>query len=157
MEFPAPTGTDYVKAQALVRAGARIRQLPASMIATEYPRSIHKYFRQQHRWMWNVWHYGRFYQVPGEANRVVANAGLGLIMLLLPWLSIIFGPVLLSMWGLLFVFAVLSRLRYLWFFGQVSGHASPPSAWLASPVYLILDFFTWAGVIPQLFRQARQW
>ncbi len=157
LALPAPTGTDYVLAKALVRSGAQIRQVPYSRVSSRYPRRRRDYVRQQHRFMWNVWFYGLRSQAPAESRSILVNSLVGLGMLLLPLLALIGGSFLWAVWGLLLAYASLSRLRYLRFIEKLLDFRAHKLAWLGAPLFLLLDFAIWAGLLPQLLKQQRKW
>jgi cellulose synthase/poly-beta-1,6-N-acetylglucosamine synthase-like glycosyltransferase len=147
LDARAPTGTDYVLAKILTRAGVRIRQVPESQVVSKFPTSFTAYFRQQLRWMWNVWDFGRRLGAPAESSKMVRNAAVGLGMLSLPALSLFIGPFLLAAWSLFFFSGCLARLRYMDFLSGLHSEVRPSGYFVRVPVYLLLDLAVWASAL----------
>lgn len=149
-EAPAPTGTDYVLAKQLTRIGVRIRQNPQSCLLTKFPTTLRHYLHQQRRWIYSVlahaWHYG----ASDEIQSSLFNSFIGLLMLGLPIAALIFGRVCLAVWGVLFLDAWLSRIRYWEALCKVQGRQSPLAIML-QPLYLLLDFFAWVLPLFEFF------
>jgi cellulose synthase/poly-beta-1,6-N-acetylglucosamine synthase-like glycosyltransferase len=142
LEAPAPSGTDYVLAKMLLRAGARIRQNPHSRVATRFPTTAADYMRQQRRWLRNVAIHGIHFGVVDEARAAVQTSLLAALMLLLPFAWPLVGLLALGGWLLLLSHALLARLRYR--------RVVTPLlriAWKPGPAeqlrFFVLDLLTW--------------
>lgn len=159
LDLPAPTGTDYVLAKALLRSGASIRHIPESQVASEYPRAARPYLRQQRRWLFNVYRHGARFGAWGERRNVIRTALLGLAMLAAPLAIPFAGPWLAVVWTLLALHACLSRLRYLVFAGRILTFTPTWRHYLAMPIYFLLDLFAWASALPHLLcpRRPETW
>jgi cellulose synthase/poly-beta-1,6-N-acetylglucosamine synthase-like glycosyltransferase len=145
------SGTDYVLAKNLLRAGCQIRYMRASSLPTPYMTTVREYWRQQTRWLRNVVLHGLRY---GARSEVISNLIPSLTsaaMLTLPWLALLFPPLfapLLLVWLWLALHALLSRVRYMRFGELVSGRSFGKGyGWL--PLYIALDFVIWASVLLQ--------
>ena len=161
---PAPTGTDYVLAKMLVRAGARIRQVPESRIVTDYPTTTQAYVRQQRRWIRNVGLHGVRFGAYSEVRASLQSSLIGLMMLLLPWGWLIGLKAALLLWVLLLWHGVLSRVRYLYLCYNC---LVPDTAamfritiqikqLMLQPVMLFLDFFAWTQPLRDYVLPKRQ-
>jgi hypothetical protein len=157
LDLPAPAGTDYVLAKALDRHGVRIRQLPESRVASDYPATARAYLRQQRRWLANVWREGLRAGARREAAAALQNVLVGLGMLALPVVSAWLGRGSLALWGLLAWQAWLSQARYGLFAGQLLRRPYRRSDWLRAPLYLTVDFLAWAGALPAFLRGEGRW
>lgn len=140
---PAPTGTDYVLAKMLVRAGGRIRQVSESRVATDYPVTARGYVRQQRRWLRNVALYGRRFGAFEEVGASLKTSLTGVMMLALPLASLVAGSWLFVPWLLLLGHALLSRVRYLRFASGVWGRRLRKRFLAMQLPLLFLDFVAW--------------
>ncbi len=77
LDAPAATGTDYVLAKTLIAAGARIRNVPDSLMPTEYPTAAREYLRQQRRWLRNVALHGRRFGAMDEMRASLRTSLVG--------------------------------------------------------------------------------
>jgi cellulose synthase/poly-beta-1,6-N-acetylglucosamine synthase-like glycosyltransferase len=157
LDTPAPTGTDYVLAKELSRAGIRIRQVPHSRIPTEYPIKVQVYMRQQRRWLRNVFHYGWKFGAIDELRLSLQTSLIGLSMLLLPFLGFVFTPWLIVLWVMLSSHALLARLRYIGFAGKILDHKIRYPDVLWQGPLLFLDFIAWAQPLNDYFRHNKLW
>jgi cellulose synthase/poly-beta-1,6-N-acetylglucosamine synthase-like glycosyltransferase len=154
---PAHTGTDYVQAKMLIRHGNRIRQVPDSRIATEYPTSARDYVRQQRRWMRNVMLHGATYQATNEILLVLRTAFTGMMMLVLPVVGLLCMPLILVGWFILMVHAIISRLRYLTIACSVLNRSfSLRIIGLQVPM-LMLDFVAWSSLFLDFVPHSKRW
>ena len=144
LDTEAATGTDYVLAKMLSRAGARIRLVPQSLVATEYPETIRSYLRQQRRWLRNVVLHGRRFEATDEVRSSLRTSAVGAGMLLLPFGTVIFGPELFVLWLLLLLHAVFSRVRYLRFTSIALGLPFGARQVAIQIPMLLLDFAAWS-------------
>lgn len=144
---PAPTGTDYILAKEVTRLCVAIRQNPESCIATAFPTTVRAYLRQQRRWIYNVLENGSHYGAIKEVIASAFTAMVGICMLVLPFATILFGPVCLSIWVVLFFNVWLSRIRYWQVFWKVHGRKNI-SVVVFQPFYMLIDFVAW--IIPLL-------
>ena len=152
----APTGTDYVLAKMIDRAGYAIRQQPHSQVVTAYPLTVGGYLRQQRRWLRNVALYGRFYHATNEMRASLITSLTGLVMLVLPLLALFVSPLLFVVWGLLLWQALLSRLRYLAFGSRVWKRPLRSADILWQIPLLFIDFFAWVQPLGDYLRPARR-
>ena len=141
---PAATGTDYVLAKMLLRQGAKIRQVPKSRVVTSYPTRIGSYLRQQRRWVRNVALHGLRFKAFGEVKASLTSSLVGLIMLVLPFLSLIGRKDALFVWWLLLWHGFLSRVRYLYVLKALFGIPIPLKQLMAQPIMLLLDCIAWS-------------
>ena len=98
----APTGTDYVLARTLSRAGHRLRSMPASAVATHFESSARGYLRQRARWLRNLLLHGVSHRCGADVRHVLVTGLIGVLGLTLPLLGIAVGG------GILFAVIVLS-------------------------------------------------
>ncbi len=144
LDAPAPTGTDYVLAKCLARAGARIRQIPDSRVQTDYPTTASEYLRQQRRWLRNVVARGKEYGAIDEVRSSLLTSGVGVAMITLPFLALVIGPMALGLWVLLLGHAFLGRIRYMFVARAYQGLPITPGQIGMIVPLLILDFVAWA-------------
>jgi cellulose synthase/poly-beta-1,6-N-acetylglucosamine synthase-like glycosyltransferase len=156
LDQPAPTGTDYVLAKTLAGAGYRIRQQPLSRLISAAPRGLRAYLRQQRRWLYNVYVYGRRFGYLSEARRALSTSLVGLGMLVLPWAAFLAGPAVLALWAGLYALAVGSRLRYLGFCRLAIGLRLSPGLAFFQAVMPLVDFVAWAGPLGDYLRPRRE-
>ena len=140
----APTGTDYVLAKTLARAGVAIRQMPSSRVETAFPRTPCAYARQQERWLANVLIHGLRFGAYGEAIRSLIPPAIGAGMLLGPLAAWRWGPAALAVWLLAWTHVLFSRVRYARFSELLTGQHVGPAGYLWLPVHVLLDFVVWA-------------
>lgn len=156
LDAPAPTGTDYVLAKHLIRAGGRIRQVPESQVRTDYPTSMAAYLRQQGRWLRNVVLRGKQYGAESEVRSSLMTSLVGLGMLTLPILAVVVGPAALGLWLLLLGHATLGRVRYLLVARALQGLRITPGQVGAIPPLLLLDFVAWARpLVDYIWKQGK--
>jgi cellulose synthase/poly-beta-1,6-N-acetylglucosamine synthase-like glycosyltransferase len=144
LEAEAPTGTDYVLAKKLVQAGARIRQIPESRVATEYPTTIKGYVRQQSRWLRNILIHGPRFGAKDEVRASLKTSLVGIAMLLMPLSALLFGRLPFVGWLALVFHAFLSRLRYLKFTSAALNTPIEARQVVAQAPMLFLDFYAWS-------------
>jgi cellulose synthase/poly-beta-1,6-N-acetylglucosamine synthase-like glycosyltransferase len=154
---PAHTGTDYVLAKMLVRQGNRIRQVPDSRIATEYPTSARDYVRQQRRWMRNVVLHGATYQATNEILLVLRTALTGILMLILPLVGLLFMPIIVLGWFVLMTHAIISRLRYLVITCAILDRSFSLHIIGWQVPMLILDFIAWSSLFLDFVPHSKRW
>lgn len=140
----APTGTDYVLAKMLLRQGAKIRQVPHSRVVTTYPTQIGPYIRQQRRWVRNVALHGLRFEAFSEVKASLTSSLVGLMMLLLPFMSLVGRKEALFVWLLLLWHGVLSRVRYLYVVRAVFGVPIRLKQLILQPFMLLLDCIAWS-------------
>ncbi len=141
---PAPTGTDYVLAKELTKAGVEILQIPDSQMPTEYPTSAKEYIRQQRRWIRNVGLYGNRYDAVEELNAAIRTSLIGALMIVFPITFFILGAPVILAWSLLFIYALLARYRYLQVASAYWQRPLTARDYLWQGPLLILDFIAWA-------------
>ncbi len=141
------TGTDYHMARELVAHGHRIRVASRSSVATRYADTLASYRKQQARWLRNVVMHGAAYGEWREVRNSLMPSFIGLGMILLPFTSIVLGPIMLALWAVIYAQAVASRVRYCHFGSLVTGQ--PFDAYVQIPAFVLVDFGVWAAVLPE--------
>lgn len=147
------TGTDYDLAIRLRRQKINIRFIVLGWIRAEYKTAIKPYLRQQTRWIRNVVIHGRNSGDSFLVKKYLLASVIGSFMLIFPIVGcgiIAFEKNLASIvsifaiiWFSLFLHAVLSRFRYIYFFQYWFAQNIPLSLNLILPFFILLDFFTW--------------
>ena len=151
------TGTDYHMAKLLLQHGYRIRYVRDSAVHTRYPETVRSYWRCQARWIRNLILHGPAfgeYDAVAEALRTVLT---GWIMLLLPAVSLLGGPIVLAAWGVLLSHAVLAKLRHARFARCYQGIEIPAKQLLLAPVHVFVDFIAWGLPLVDLLTWRRHW
>lgn len=154
------TGTDYHMAKMLIANGYTIRYARQSVIATTYADTLRKYRTQQSRWLRNVVMHGLDFKAYGEVARSLIPSAVAIFMLI-GWLIGLMSPLILTIWVVLWVQVMVSRIRYMRFgelvTGQPFGTGQPiKSGYWRLPLYIALDFVIWASVWQQyLFKRER--
>jgi len=154
----APTGTDYLLAKQVSRNNIRIKQVRNSLIRTEYPQKSKDYIMQKRRWHRNVILYSMKYKNPNEFIRSTLLSIVSLSMLLLPFCSLGLGFKTFYLWLLPLLFGILSRKRYLHYWGSTSkSRISTGSRWVLHSLFL--DFIGWSLAFLDIFslRQRYTW
>jgi cellulose synthase/poly-beta-1,6-N-acetylglucosamine synthase-like glycosyltransferase len=157
LEAPAASGTDYVLAKELLRAGARIRHVPHSRVLTHYPTDPLSYVRQQRRWLRNVVLHGRRFAAGGEVRASLRTSLVGATMLLLPLLGLLVTPWLLAAWGVLAAAALFARFRYLGLAAGVLDRRVRPADVAWQGPMLLLDLVAWTQPLADYARQRNRW
>lgn len=159
LDFPAPTGTDYHLAQRLNQRNIAIRFVSTSVVPTEYPEGLSVYRRKQSRWIRNLLLYGFQYGAWQDVRRSLQTVVIGLMMLLAPLTTPVFGKLILTPWALLVAQAASSKLRYVLFTARV--YQKPISLRLLASILplALVDFAIWASPILDLInpRRRTQW
>jgi glycosyltransferase involved in cell wall biosynthesis len=148
-----PIGTDYHLAKTLLRAGRRIRFVPAP-VQTHYPEGLRPYVRQQSRWLRNILIHGPRFAAWSEVHAVVRTIGLGLGLLLWPlswrWTRRPGAAVWLLTLGW------MVRVRHLRQRNLEREEGLRPAgmwmAWCRATVYAAADIIAWAYPIVDLAR-----
>ena len=158
-------GEDYELAKRLVQAGARIRYAFDASIVTEHPTRFRAYFNQQARWLRSAVVHGPRFGAWREAATNLRTSLVGLAMLALPCLCLtlmlVAGTTSLTLrliatiWAVLFLHALCSRVRYLKFTSLWLGIQIPWRTYLLLPGYVLLDFLAWT--IPLFQYPVRSW
>jgi cellulose synthase/poly-beta-1,6-N-acetylglucosamine synthase-like glycosyltransferase len=147
-EIDAPTGTDYVLARQLVRAGYSIHSVRSSTVETEYVTTASAYFLQRSRWLRNLiligLRTGDHRQVYNGFRSAVVGAGLAMM----PALALLLGPMILAFWAIALVHGMLSRIRYVALYPSMNGPSKPRLAAVAI-LSLGLDLLMWGSVLAQ--------
>jgi cellulose synthase/poly-beta-1,6-N-acetylglucosamine synthase-like glycosyltransferase len=153
------TGTDYYMAKQLLRQGYRIRHVPDSAVETPFPETLAQYRRQHTRWLRNVVVHGLRFGDYDEVLRCMIPSLLGGLMLAGPVVALFLGPVALVGWLLLFLHALLSRVRYMRFGESLTHLPFPRAAYARLPLYVLADFAIWATTLLQYLSKGgrRQW
>jgi cellulose synthase/poly-beta-1,6-N-acetylglucosamine synthase-like glycosyltransferase len=157
LQANALSGTDYVLAKQLARIGVIIRQVPTSLVFSDYPTTFTAYHHQQLRWLHNVVYWGRRYGAGDEVRAAWWNALIGLGMLLLPLVAVVSGPLWFAGWGVLLGYGWMARIRYAQFTLALTPMQLRRSYWLALPIFMLLDFIVWASAIPRYFQKRLDW
>jgi len=157
LEVPAPTGTDYVLAKTLIAAGARIRNVPDSLMPTEYPDTAREYLHQQRRWLRNVALHGRRFGAMDEVRASLRSSLVGVAMLTLPLLGMLLSPLLPAAWGVLLAQTSFARLRYLGFAASVLPRPVKSVDVVWQGPLILLDFVAWMGPLADYAHRGGRW
>jgi cellulose synthase/poly-beta-1,6-N-acetylglucosamine synthase-like glycosyltransferase len=159
LSFPAPTGTDYHLARRLIGAGLRIRNVGASVVATEYPESLGVYRRRQSRWLRNLLTYGRQYGAQSDVRSTLKTITVGVAMLCMPSVCALCGRVVMIGWLLLLCNTLCAKARYIGMTARLMGTAPPRRLWLALLPLSLADFAVWASPCIDMLsnRRRRRW
>ncbi len=156
LDFLAATGTDYHLARRLIDRGAGIRHVASSVVATEYPGTLAAYRRQQSRWLRNLLIFGRVYKSKRDVMLTLRTSHTGLVMLLLPSLSAVFGRLPTYAWLVLYSQAVCAKIRYVGMAARL-GYGKPPRRlWVCLPALTLIDFAVWAAPTLDLLSRGRR-
>ena len=148
------TGGDYDLGKRLVRQGTRVRYEVDATFPIEFHTQVRAYLRQQSRWIRNVVIHGVRFGAYREVASCLATSLVGLAMLVLPCLSLL---MLLStgtsaavaragmgVWGLAFLHAFFSRVRYVRVAARRLGVRFPQRVLWMLPLFLLVDFLAWS-------------
>ncbi|MBN1261355.1 MAG: glycosyltransferase [Anaerolineae bacterium] len=156
-EAHVPTGTDYVLAKQLLRAGVRLCYVRESAIPTRYPETPASYRKRQSRWVRNLILHGPEFDAQDETAQALRTGSAGVLMLVLPFLALWAGPALLAFWAILLVHAVIAKWRYAAFANAYLGQDfRAPPVWM-TPILVINDFAAWARPLLDLAIRREQW
>jgi glycosyltransferase involved in cell wall biosynthesis len=148
-----PIGTDYHLAKTLLRAGRRIRFVPAS-VQTHYPEGLGPYLRQQSRWLRNILIHGPRFGAWSEVFAVVRTIGLGWGLLLWPLSWRWTRRPGAAVW--LLILAWMVRVRHHRQRNLEREEGLQPAgrwvAWCQATVYTAADIIAWAYPIIDLVR-----
>lgn len=145
---PVPTGTDYHLAKQVLRHGYSIRHAAGSAIQTRFAETLTKYRTQQTRWLRNIMLHGIQFKEYREAAQAVLASLIGMSVLALSVIGLIMGPPLLTAVLLLWVFILISRVRYMRF-GEVLTGVPFGRGYLLLPLFTLLDFGLWSLTLVQ--------
>jgi len=151
------TGTDYHMAKRLLACGYRIRHVPDSRVETRYPATVRSYWRRQSRWVRNLLVHGPAFGAYDEVRMALQTGLVGSIMLLLPLIALLTGPVVLVFWLLLLAQSFLAKVRYARF--AILGHRVPVSLRqiLLTPAFIFVDFVAWSRPLLDLVLNRERW
>lgn len=158
-QHPAPIGTDAALAARLAAAGIRIRYLPASRMQTEHPYQVSAYLRQQSRWQRNLLLHGSPAQRRGYAAIYLARSLLALASLAGAFTLLCPFRLLTAAWGLLVIFGLTSRLRYL----EVGRRTLPATFEILPPNpiqvigFMAVEYLAWLRLWWDYFFEIRRW
>jgi cellulose synthase/poly-beta-1,6-N-acetylglucosamine synthase-like glycosyltransferase len=148
------TGVDYDLGKRLLQQGRRVRYEAAAAIPVEFHAQIGSYVRQQTRWLRNVVIHGLRFGAYSEAASCFCTSLVGFVMLFLPCATLAgalaaglsSAGVRLSaaVWGVAFLHAFLSRLRYCRFASLWLGIRFPRRVAALLPMFLMVDFVAWS-------------
>lgn len=156
LDFAAPTGTDYLLAQHLIKSEIAIRHVSTSVVPTEYAQTIRTYLRQRSRWLRNLLIFGLHHKSRKDVWATVKTMTLGVLMLMMPLSIFVFGSTMLVIWILLAAHALISKIRYVLFTSQLYQQRISIRM-IASLVPLtLIDFLAWAMPILDLTTARRR-
>ncbi|HEY3111754.1 MAG TPA: glycosyltransferase family 2 protein [Chloroflexota bacterium] len=138
------TGTDYHLARALAGQQIPIAFVHGSVISTEMPTSVDAYVRRQSRWLRNHWIHGRTTGDRPALLHAVRTWTIGLVVLTLPLLAPLIGAAALWAWLALVLHGSLARARYVAFLARAERIEVPPTTWLRSPLWFLVDALSWS-------------
>lgn len=156
LNFEAVTGTDYQLAQRLLASGFSIRHVKDSIVPTEYPENFKMYQRKQSRWLRNLLIYGKKFNALQDVQASQRTVLTGIIMLFLPLTVLLFGLKLLILWFWLLTYAVLSKIRYLFFTDILCERPVHFKIILCLFPLTIVDFYVWSWTLVDLFTSVRR-
>lgn len=143
LDFAAPTGTDYLLAQRLIKSGIAIRYVSTSIIPTEYPRTIRTYLRQRSRWLRNLLIHGLHHKSRRDVWATVRTISVGGLMLLMPLSIFVLGNIALVIWFLLAAHALTSKIRYVLFTTQLYQRRLSIRMLVSLVPLTLIDFLAW--------------
>jgi len=152
-------GEDYDLSQRLRGQGTRLRYEAVASVPVEFHTQVRPYLRQQSRWIRNVVIHGLRYGAYREVASCLATSLVGLGMLTLPcvalglaWMpgvSPAAARIVAAVWGLAFLQAYFSRLRYANVAARWLGVRFPRRVAALLPLYLLVDFVAWTMPLVQ--------
>lgn len=151
------TGTDYHIGKLLLAHGYRVRYVRDSAAETRYPEAFRSYWRRQSRWVRNLMVHGPAFGAYDEAASALRTSVVGWAMLLLPFASLVVGPIVLAVWALMFAHAFLAKLRYARFARAYEGIEIPAKQYLLTPLYVFVDLIAWSLPLLDLLAGRHQW
>lgn len=141
----------YLGLQA-VKAGHRILQVRHSVVETEFPESYPQYMAQQTRWLRGLLLFGAQMNELSHVRHVLRTAFIGLILLIMPLMSLIFGKIGYMGWLLSWSATAVARVRYMWVLNETEQpHVSPFSSALLT--IMLTDFVIWSRVLFEMLRE----
>lgn len=146
-EQPVATGTDYSMSRRLTQAGYPIRHVALSSVATEYPDTPAVYLRTWRRWNKNLLIHGPRFGAWGDVRGVLVAFVLYGLILLLPVLIPLLGPIALTGSLLLLTTAITNRLRRSLVGARIIGARLSPDYLLQLPFYTGLDLLAVFGAV----------
>lgn len=156
LAFTAATGTDYQLAQRLLRCGTAICQVAPSIVPSKYPETLNEYRLRRSRWLRNLIIYGSRYGSKRDVLVTTRTLAIGALMIITPFVSIIVGKSVLLLWTILFVHAVISKIRYLFFTESLHKQPIPPRLLPSLIGLTFVDFVIWTLPILDLFDTKRR-
>jgi cellulose synthase/poly-beta-1,6-N-acetylglucosamine synthase-like glycosyltransferase len=159
MHFTAQTGTDYHLALRLVAHGFQIRQVPESVVPTEYSEHVGMHRRRQSRWLRNLILYGQQYGARDDVVVTVKTVSTGVVMVLTPLVGLFTGRSILIPWTWLVAHASFSKLRYVLFTATLYQQSIPMRLIVSLLPLTLVDFIIWASPVLDLLQSSRrkQW
>ena len=147
-ETDVPTGTDYILARQLMRAGYSIHFARFSSVETEYTTNASAYFHQRSRWLRNIIVIGLRTHDYGQVYYGLRTATLGAGVAVMPLLGFPLGSIALVSWVVVLAHGMLSRIRYVALHPGTNG---PSRLRLAAVAVLSLglDLLVWGSVLAQ--------
>ncbi len=152
-----PSGWDYLLAQDVANQGIAIRQATHSLIPTEYPATVREYISEQRRWLRNLAVHGFHRRKWDAVWRSVQASLIGLLMLGLPLGAPLFGRLSLFIWLLLYLHALLSRLRYLACGCRVLNIPITARRAAMQVPMLFIEFVCWVAPLQDYLPHKRRW
>lgn len=103
------SGTDYTLARQIISSGRKIRGVNTSIVESETPSTIQKYFKQRVRWLRNMIIIGHETNDPSAVKHALMGAGISIAFFVLPLFTLVLGASILALWGLLLAQALFAR------------------------------------------------
>lgn len=150
------TGTDYHLARRLLRCGHRIRNVPESVVASEFPDSFGAYLRQQARWLGNLLIHGLATGDRPHVVHVLVTGAVGLAGLFLPVAALWGQARAMILWVWLATHGLLVRLRCVAVAREMGIPVGPLIIALLPP-FLLTDWTAWAYAITRVIFPAIRW
>lgn len=138
-DTPVSTGTDYYMSRRLAEQRIEIRAVPSSRVGTDYPVSPASYLRMWRRWNKNLLIHGTHFSAWNDLKSVLVAFALYSLVLLLPMLALVAGPLAWSLFLFLFGMASVGRARRVVAGAQLAGRRVPLGVLVHVPLYTGLD------------------
>jgi cellulose synthase/poly-beta-1,6-N-acetylglucosamine synthase-like glycosyltransferase len=156
LDFPARTGTDYLLAQRLIKAGIEIRYISTSIVPTEFPNTIGAYLRQRSRWLRNLLIHGLHQKSKEDVLVTVKTMAIGTLMLMMPLTIFILGSTALMVWFLFAAHAVICKIRYVLFMARLHQRKISVRMMASLAPLAFIDFVAWTMPILDLTSTRRR-
>lgn len=147
-------GTDYHLACQLKQNGSRIRYVPESEVYTDYPTTWADYWQQQSRWHRNIITHGLHFRNLTALLGEMQQGLIALFMLGAPLVAFLASPLVFSVWLVLFLHGLTSRIRYTtWSWRTLDSRSVSKLPWQKLVILMQVDFVGWVAGWKDLLNQ----